>query len=99
MSANTPIHPSKKTYAAVHWAVQKVHQANGYLINKMGGIIAVTGAILAAVTAFVSTTIGKAMGWIEDKLARCIPIVIGFLANQVGVAEKSVLRKVLEKLA
>lgn len=56
------------------------------------------GAILAAVKAFTDATIGKAMDWLEQKLAAAIPIVIGFLASQVGAPEKSVLRKVLEHL-
>lgn len=98
LNANTAINPLKKTYTAVHWAVTKVNVAHSWAIQKMGGIVAVTGAILAAVKAFTYTTIGKAMDWLEQKLAATVPIVIGFLASQVGFPEKSVLRKVLEHL-
>jgi len=98
MNANTPINPVKKTFSAVKSAVLKVNQAHSYAMNKMGGVLAVTGAILAAVNAYLTATIGKAMEWIEDKLAKSIPIVIGFLAHMVGSPEKLALRKVLEKL-
>ncbi len=98
MSSNTPIPPHRKTYAAVHWAVNKVNAAHAWAIQKMGGIVAVTGAVLAAIKAFTYTTIGKAMDWLEQRLAAAIPIVIGFLASQVGLPEKGVLRKVLENL-
>jgi hypothetical protein len=98
MSANTAIDPTKKTYAAVNWAVQKVNLVHAYAIQKMGGVLAVTGVILAAVKAYVWNTVGKAMEWIEDRLAAGVTIVIGFLAAFVGFPEKSVLRKVLELL-
>ena len=98
ISSNTPINGLKKTFTYVQWAVNKVNAAHSWSIQKMGGIIAVTGAILAAVKAFTYATIGKAMDWLEQKIAAAVPIVIGFLASQVGLAEKSVLRKVLENL-
>jgi len=78
--------------------VQKVNQGSGYLILKMGVVMAVTEFVLQAVKAFAYTTIGKAMNWIEGKLAAGIPLVIGFIANLVGLPEKNVLRKVLEQL-
>ena len=99
LSLNTVIPPVKKTYSAVLWAVNKVNAAHAWAIQKMGGVVAVTGAILASVKAFAFTTIGKAANWLEEKLALGIPIVIGFLASQIGGPEKSVLRKVLENLA
>ncbi len=98
MGLTTPIPAHKKTYTAVLWAVNKVNAANGWAIQKMGGIVAVTGAILAAVKAFLYTTVGKAMGWLEQRLAATIPIVIGFVASQVGLPEKGVLRQILENL-
>lgn len=98
MSLTTTIPPHKKTYSAVLWAVNKVNAANGWAIQKMGGIVAVTGAILAAVKAYLYTTVGKAMGWLEQRLAATIPIVIGFVASQVGLPEKGVLRQILENL-
>jgi hypothetical protein len=98
LSLNTPIHALKKTYTYVQWAVNKVNAAHSWSIQKMGGIVAVTGAILAAVKAFTYATIGKAMDWLEQKIATAVPIVIGFLASQIGPTEKGVLRKVLENL-
>ena len=98
MSTNTPINPAKKTFAAVQWAVQKVRAAYSFVIQKMGGVVAVTGAILAAVNAYANATIGKAASWIEDKLARGIPIVVGFLATMLTPEDKTVLRKILEWL-
>jgi hypothetical protein len=98
MSATTPIPPHKKTYAAALWAVNKVNAGNAWAIQKMGGVAAVAGAILAAVKAFLYTTVGKAMGWLEQRLATAVPIVMGFLAAQVGLPEKGVLRQILENL-
>jgi len=98
-SSNICINAYKKTLSYVTWAVNKVKVAHSWAIQKMGGVIAVAGAILAAIKAFTYTTIGKAMGWLEDKLATGMPIVIGFLVSQIGPPEKSVLRLVLETLA
>lgn len=98
MGLNTTIHPAKKTLSAVTWAVNKVYVTNTYVINKMGGIAAVAGAILAAVTAFTSATVGKAANWIEEKLAKGIPIVMGFISKQLGVSEKGAIRQILEHL-
>lgn len=98
MGLNSTIHPAKKTLSAVTWATNKVYVTNTYLINKMGGVVAVAGAVLAAVKAFTYTTVGKAMDWLEDKLAKSIPIVIGFLAQTLGAPEKSVIRQILENL-
>jgi hypothetical protein len=98
MGLNTTIHPAKKSLAAVTWAVNKVYITSTYVINKMGGVVAVAGAILAAVTAFTSVTVGKAADWIQDKLAKGIPIVMGFIAKQLGADKKSTIRKILENL-
>ena len=98
MSANKPISPAKKTYQAALWAVNKVSIAKGYAIQKMGGAAAVAAAIWAAATAYAANTVGKAAAWLEDKLAKGIPIVVGFLAAQVGLAELQVLRQILEYL-
>jgi len=98
MALSSAISPAKKTYAAALWAVNKVKITRSQVIQKMGGVAAVAGVILAAVKAHTFSTVGKAMDWIESKLATVVPIVIGFLASQVGTPEKGVLREILEEL-
>jgi hypothetical protein len=98
MALSSAISAAKKTYAAALWAANKVNAVRSYAIQKMGGVAAVAGVIFAAVKAYTFNTVGKAMGWIEAKLATAIPIVIGFLASMVGQPEKGVLREILEEL-
>ncbi len=96
MNLSTPIKASKKNYNSVKAAVQAVNASHAHAISAMGGVVALSNVILAAILALPMATIGSAANAIEKALSKSLPVVTTFLANLVGC--RSAIRKILELL-
>jgi hypothetical protein len=96
MNLSTPIKASKKNFNSVKAAVQAVHASHAQAISAMGGVVALSNVILAAILALPMATIGSVANAVEKALSKTVPLAAGFLANLVGC--RSAIRKILELL-
>jgi len=69
---------------AIVQAVLAIYDTVTFLIEKASQIMALVEAVINSVSAIASGAIGGAANWIEQALARTIPVVIGFLAQFAG---------------
>jgi hypothetical protein len=74
---------------AIVQAVLAIYDVVTFLIEKANQIMALVEAVINSVTAIATGAIGGAANWIEQALARFIPVVIGFLAQFVGLGKIS----------
>ena len=69
---------------AIVQAVLGIYHLVTFLIEKASQIMALIEAVVNSVTAIAQGAIGSAANWIENALAKAIPLVIGFLAELLG---------------
>jgi hypothetical protein len=74
---------------AIIQAIMAIYDTVTFLIEKASQIMALVEAVINSVSAIASGAIGGAANWIEQALARTIPVVIGFLAQFVGLGKVS----------
>src|SRR5262249_7826531 len=70
---------------AIVQAVLMIYDTVMFLIEKASQIMALVEAVINSVNAIATGAIGGAANWIEQALARTIPMVIGFLAQLIGL--------------
>jgi len=74
---------------AIVQAVLAIYDTVMFFIEKASQIMALVEAVINSVSAIATGAIGGAANWIEQALARFIPVVIGFLAQFVGLGKIS----------
>ncbi len=70
---------------AIIQAVISIYNLVMFVVEKAQQILAFVEAVVNSVHAIATGAIGGAISWIEQALARTIPIVIGFLARLIGL--------------
>jgi len=70
---------------AIVQAVLMIYDVVTFIIEKASQIMALVEAIINSVSAIASGAIGGAANWIEQALARFVPVVIGLLAQLIGL--------------
>lgn len=70
---------------AIIQAIIAIYNIVMFVIEKAQQIMAFVEAVVNSVHAIATGAIGGAIAWIEQALARTIPIVIGFLARLIGL--------------
>jgi hypothetical protein len=84
---------------AIVQAILAIYNTVMFFIERAAQIAALIEAIVNSVSAIASGAIGGAAKWIEQALARAIPVVIGFLARLLGLGNISKkIREVIEKV-
>ncbi len=66
-------------------AVLAIYNLVMFLIERASQIMAFVEAVINSVSSIAQGNIGGAANWIEQSLARMIPLVIGFLARLIGL--------------
>jgi hypothetical protein len=66
-------------------AVLAIYNTVVFLVEKASQIMALVEAVINSVAAIAQGAIGAAANWIEQSLASAIPLVIGFLAQLIGL--------------
>jgi hypothetical protein len=66
-------------------AVIAIYNTVMFIIENASKIMAFVEAVINSVSSIAQGAIGAAANWIEQSLARTIPIVIGFLARLIGL--------------
>ena len=88
---------------AIVQAILAIYNVVMFVIEKAQQIMALVEAVVNSVHAIATGAIGGAVTWIENALARTIPVVIGFLARLIGLGGisekiKGFIRKVQAKV-
>ncbi len=66
-------------------AIMAIYNVVMFVIEKAQQIMAFVEAVVNSVHAIATGAIGGAIDWIEQSLARILPLVIGFLARLIGL--------------
>ena len=70
---------------AIVQAILAIYNVITFLIDKASQIMALIEAVINSVALIVAGNIGSAATWIENALGDTIPLVIGFLAQFIGL--------------
>ncbi|MEF8717451.1 MAG: hypothetical protein V5B44_06800 [Candidatus Accumulibacter necessarius] len=70
---------------AIVQAVLAIYNVVVFVIEKAQQIMTLVEAVVNSVAAIASGAIGSAIAWIEKSLANAMPLVIGFLAQLLGL--------------
>jgi hypothetical protein len=84
-------------------AAKAIYDIVMWFINNAAQMAALVQAIVGSVSAIASGSLGQAAKYIEDTLARFIPLVIGFLASLLGLGNlgqkiRGIIQKVQEPI-
>ena len=74
---------------AIVQAILGIYHLVVFLIEKASQILALIEAVINSMMAIAQGAIGTAANWIENALAKAIPLVIGFLAEFLGLGDIS----------
>jgi hypothetical protein len=80
-------------------AIIAIYNVVMFFIERMNQIRRLVQAIVESVTSIVAGNIGAAANWIEQAMGRSVPVILGFLANLLGLTGitqkiQSIIRKV-----
>jgi len=79
-------------------ACKAIYDIVMFFINRGSQIMALVTAVIDSVAAIAKGQIGTAIAWVENALARAIPVAIGFLAGLLGLGDISgTIRKTIDK--
>src|SRR5262249_48771737 len=84
---------------AIVQAVLAIYNTVMFLIERASQIVALIEAVVNSVSAIAEGAIAGAANWIEQALARTIPLVISFLARLIGlggISEK--IKEIIKKV-
>ena len=79
-------------------AIIAIYNVVMFFIERMNQIRRLVQAIVESVTSIVAGNIGAAANWIEQAMGRSVPVILGFLANLLGLTGitqkiQSIIRK------
>ncbi|MEP7305152.1 MAG: hypothetical protein ABJA98_06510 [Acidobacteriota bacterium] len=70
-------------------ACKAIYDIVMFFVNRGSQIISLVSAIVDSIAAIASGAIGVAATWVENALAKAIPVAIGFLASLLGLGDPS----------
>jgi hypothetical protein len=79
-------------------ACKAIYDIVMFFINRGSQILALVNAVIDSMAAIAKGSIGVAAKFVEDALAKAIPVAIGFLASLLGLGDISgTIRKTIDK--
>jgi hypothetical protein len=79
-------------------ACKAIYDIVMFFINRGSQILALVNAIIDSIAAIAKGNISVAAKWVEDALAKAIPVAIGFLASLLGLGDISgTIKQTIEK--
>jgi len=79
-------------------ACKAIYDIVMFFINRGSQIMALVNAIIESMGAIAKGSLGVAATWIENALAKAIPVAIGFLAGLLGLGDISgTIKKTIDK--
>jgi hypothetical protein len=84
-SAITKIATMFNPAGAIIQAIIMVYNVGAWLVNNISRILDFIESVVNSVDRIANGDVGGAAAWIEQALARMIPILIGFLASLIGL--------------
>jgi hypothetical protein len=70
-------------------ACKAIYDIVMFFVNRGSQIIALVNAVVDSISAIANGAIGVAATWVENALARAIPVAIGFLGSLLGLGDVS----------
>jgi len=70
---------------AVLQAIISIYRTVSFFVERINQILALVNAVVDSISQIASGSISAAANFIENAMARTIPIILGFLANLVGI--------------
>jgi len=84
---------------AIVKAIQTTYSIVMWIVNNGGRLMALMNSVVDSLGAIAAGSLGQAAGLIERSLGQAVPVVIGFLANLLGLGGLGQkIRGVIEKL-
>lgn len=79
-------------------ACKAIYDIVMFFINRGSEILALVNAIVDSIAAIAKGSLDTAAKWVEDALAKTIPVAIGFLASLLGLGDISgTIRETIDK--
>lgn len=79
-------------------ACKAIYDIVMFFINRGSQILALVNAVIDSMAAIAKGAVGVAAGFVENALAKAIPVAIGFLASLLGLGDPSKpVREFIEK--
>lgn len=70
-------------------ACKAIYDIVMFFINRGSQILALVNAVIDSIAAIAKGAVGVAAGFVENALAKAIPVAIGFLASLLGLGDPS----------
>jgi hypothetical protein len=88
---------------AIIQAIMMIYDVVTFIVDKAAQIMDFVEAVINSISAIATGAIGGAANWIEKSLGNMVPILIGFLANLLGLGGisekiKEFIKKVQDKV-
>lgn len=84
---------------AIIQTIRSIYNIVMWLVNNGSRLAALVNSVGQSIGAIASGAVGQAAGFIEQSLARAVPVVIGFLASLLGLGNLSQrIRGVIERV-
>lgn len=79
-------------------ACKAIYDIVMFFINRGSQILALVNAIIDSIAAIAKGQLGNAIKWVENALAKAIPVAIGFLAALLSLGDISAtIRKIIDR--
>lgn len=79
-------------------ACKAIYDIVVFFVNRASQIAALISAIIDSIAAIAKGNLSAAIKWVEDALAKAIPVAIGFLAALLGLGDISgTIRKTIDR--
>lgn len=79
-------------------ACKAIYDIVMFFINRGSQIVALINAIIDSIAAIAKGQLGNAIKWVENALAKAIPVAIGFLAALLGLGDISgTIKKIIDR--
>ena len=70
-------------------ACKAIYDVVMFFINRGSQILALVNAVVDSISAIANGAIDVASTWVENALAKAVPVAIGFLAGLLGLGDPS----------
>ncbi|MCI0529672.1 MAG: hypothetical protein L0Y56_19700, partial [Nitrospira sp.] len=80
-------------------AIQVIYDTVTFFVNRINQILALANAVVSSIKDIAMGSIGAAANYIEEAMGRTVPVILGFLAELVGISDPAPsIRKVVVKI-
>lgn len=80
-------------------AVMAIYNTIQFFMERASQLATFAGAVFQSISQIASGNLGAAMTWIENAMARSIPVILGFIGRLLGLGNISAhIRRIIERV-